>query len=70
MTDLWSLDEGRIFALHPKEVMRSASPTQRLFTPDRLLLSFWADSTDREGAERKKCDVKEGWNGAGGVANT
>lgn len=36
--------------------MHSAPPTQRLFTPDRLLPSFWADLTDREGAERQKCD--------------
>lgn len=59
LTDLESLDEGRIFALHPREVMRSAPPTQRLFTPDRLLPLFWADSTDEEGAERKKCDVRK-----------
>lgn len=31
--------------------------TQHLFTPDRLLPSFWADSTDAEGAERQKCDA-------------
>lgn len=35
--------------------MRSAPPAQRLFTPDRLLPSYWAD---REGAERKKCDAR------------
>ncbi|KAA8589382.1 hypothetical protein FQN60_012747 [Etheostoma spectabile] len=40
--------------------MRSASPTQHLFTPDRLLPSLRAD---REGTDRKKCE--EGWNGGG-----
>ena len=53
LTDFWCLDEGRIFALHPKEVISSAPPTQRLFTPDRLLHSFWDDSADREGTWRK-----------------
>lgn len=57
LTDPWSLDDGRIFGLHPREVMHSALPTQCLFTPDRLLHSFWADSTDREGAERQKFDT-------------
>lgn len=33
VTDTWSLDGGRVFVLHPSEVMSSASPTQRLFTP-------------------------------------
>lgn len=40
--------------------MRLAPPTQRLFTPDRLLRSFWADSTNREGAERQKCEASRG----------
>lgn len=37
--------------------MRLAPPTLRLFTPDRLLRSFWADWTNREGAERQKCEA-------------
>lgn len=41
LTDLWSRDRGRIFGFHPKEVMRAAPPTQRLFTPDRPAEFSW-----------------------------
>lgn len=46
LTDPWSHGDGRIVAFRPRQVMRSALPTRRLFTPDRPPRSLWAVSAD------------------------
>lgn len=40
--------------------------TQHLFTPDRLLPSLWADSTDRRRCGETEMWCKQIWDGAGG----